>query len=99
MLIPFLVFQPPTATVNFWDYTWMVCTANAQNGGFIPAPVSSYFHPAKHLTPQMKIIFDQTLKDASKCTPEICANGIDDDGDGLTDCADPDCYIILKQRI
>lgn len=22
---------------------------------------------------------------------EICANGLDDDGDGLTDCADPDC--------
>ena len=27
-----------------------------------------------------------------ECTPgEICDNGIDDDGDGLTDCADPDC--------
>lgn len=27
------------------------------------------------------------------CTPtiEICDNGIDDDGDGLIDCADPDC--------
>ncbi len=24
--------------------------------------------------------------------PEICGNGIDDDGDGLTDGADPDCY-------
>jgi len=23
--------------------------------------------------------------------PEICTNGIDDDGDGLIDCADPDC--------
>lgn len=23
--------------------------------------------------------------------PEICNNGIDDDGDGLTDCEDPDC--------
>ncbi|MCA9673080.1 MAG: hypothetical protein KC503_46125 [Myxococcales bacterium] len=23
--------------------------------------------------------------------PELCANGIDDDGDGLTDCMDPDC--------
>ncbi|MBK6783586.1 MAG: hypothetical protein IPG79_07390 [Saprospiraceae bacterium] len=46
----------------------------------------------------MKVIFDQTLKDASKCTPEICANGIDDDGDGLTDCADPDCYLILNRE-
>ncbi|MBZ0118554.1 MAG: hypothetical protein K8H88_16240, partial [Sandaracinaceae bacterium] len=24
-------------------------------------------------------------------TPEQCGNGADDDGDGLTDCADPDC--------
>ncbi|MBW2733636.1 MAG: hypothetical protein JRH20_14705 [Deltaproteobacteria bacterium] len=23
--------------------------------------------------------------------PELCANGIDDDGDGLVDCTDPDC--------
>ncbi len=29
---------------------------------------------------------------ASDCT-EICDNGIDDDGDGLTDCDDPDCGI------
>lgn len=71
---------------------------NAVNGGLIPAPVSSYFHPAKHLTPQMKVIFDQTLKDASKCTAEICNNGIDDDGDGLTDCYDPDCYMILNRE-
>ncbi|MFK7948771.1 MAG: hypothetical protein AB8G11_14355 [Saprospiraceae bacterium] len=26
-------------------------------------------------------------------TVEICNNGIDDDGDGLIDCADPDCYL------
>ena len=26
--------------------------------------------------------------------PEICNNGIDDDGDGLTDCDDPDCAFI-----
>jgi hypothetical protein len=25
------------------------------------------------------------------CPAEICTNGIDDDGDGLVDCADPDC--------
>jgi len=24
--------------------------------------------------------------------PEICDNGLDDDGDGLVDCEDPDCY-------
>ena len=29
--------------------------------------------------------------------PEICDNGIDDDGDGLIDCADPDCVDALSQ--
>jgi uncharacterized repeat protein (TIGR01451 family) len=27
------------------------------------------------------------------CLDEICGNGIDDDGDGLTDCYDPDCSL------
>jgi cysteine-rich repeat protein len=31
------------------------------------------------------------LLGGSKITAEICGNGIDDDGDGLTDLADPDC--------
>ena len=26
------------------------------------------------------------------CQPEICSNGLDDDGDGLVDCQDDDCY-------
>ncbi|MEZ4954911.1 MAG: carbohydrate binding domain-containing protein [Saprospiraceae bacterium] len=31
---------------------------------------------------------------AEQCSPyEICDNGIDDDGDGLVDCDDPDCSI------
>lgn len=28
---------------------------------------------------------------STACGVEDCSNGIDDDGDGLTDCADPDC--------
>jgi hypothetical protein len=28
--------------------------------------------------------------------PEDCTNGIDDDGDGLIDCDDPDCYLVSK---
>src|SRR5207248_1198608 len=27
----------------------------------------------------------------SHCTPEVCDDGIDNDGDGLVDCSDPDC--------
>ncbi len=26
--------------------------------------------------------------------PEICGDGLDNDGDGLTDCEDPDCYLV-----
>jgi len=43
-----------------------------------------------------------TITDANGCTfvtsvfiyePEICFDGIDNDGDGLTDCSDPDCTV------
>ncbi len=31
------------------------------------------------------------------CFPvEICGNGVDDDGDGLIDCEDPDCYLVAN---
>lgn len=30
-------------------------------------------------------------KDEDDATAEICSNGIDDDGDGFTDCEDFDC--------
>lgn len=52
-------------------------------------------------TSRMRALFAQggsraSLATSNGCsgsnpTPEICDNGIDDDGDGLTDCADPDC--------
>ena len=60
--------------------------ANAQNGGALPAPVSSYFDPVKHLTLEGKAIFDQALVRASvHCNPELCNNGIDDNGNGEID--------------
>src|SRR5690606_22733613 len=60
--------------------------ANAQNGGALPAPVSSYFDPIKHLTLEGKAIFDQALVRASlHCNPELCNNGIDDNGNGEID--------------
>ena len=33
-----------------------------------------------------------TLSAFSNHQIELCSNGIDDDGDGLVDCADPDCF-------
>ena len=35
---------------------------------------------------------DQMTVTVNACA-EICDNGIDDDGDGLTDCSDPDCNV------
>jgi hypothetical protein len=72
--------------------------ANSQNGGSLPAPASSYFHPARHLTPEMKIILDQTLKNTAICQPEICTNLTDDDDDSLIDCNDPDCWKIINRE-
>ncbi|MCD6549284.1 hypothetical protein J7K41_01055, partial [Candidatus Micrarchaeota archaeon] len=35
---------------------------------------------------------NDTVKITRVFPPENCTNGIDDDGDGLVDCNDPDCY-------
>lgn len=67
--------------------------ANGQNAGALPAPNENWFDPIKHLTLEGKYYFDLALKQAtSNCSGgENCYNDIDDDGDGLTDCKDPDC--------
>lgn len=45
-----------------------------------PSPFPSAIGNGGHMVSNFEIV-----------TPEICTNGIDDDGDGLVDCADPDC--------
>lgn len=67
--------------------------ANAENAGVLPVPTNSVFDPVKHLTLLGKYYFDLALVQAtSNCSGvENCYNEIDDDGDGLTDCKDPDC--------
>lgn len=72
--------------------------ANTTNGGAIPAPTNTYFHPTKHFTLEAKVALDQAIKDATSCGIEICDNGIDDDGDGLLDCLDSDCGITLNRE-
>ncbi|MEZ4959932.1 MAG: DNRLRE domain-containing protein, partial [Saprospiraceae bacterium] len=58
---------------------------------------------SKSVTPANTTTYTVTVTGANGCTatdqvvvtvapcPEVCNNGLDDDGDGLTDCADPDC--------
>lgn len=73
--------------------------ANASNGGALPAPSSAYFHPTKHLTLGGKTYLERSIMEAvGGCQNEICTNGIDDDGDGLEDCADPDCGLITNRE-
>ena len=67
---------------------------NAENGGATPTPASEWFDPVKHLTLEGKLYLDSAIVlAASSCNlePEICDDGIDNDGDGATDCLDPDC--------
>ncbi len=60
----------------------------------IPSLPISWFDPTKHLTERGKFYLEQALILAStECglEPEICTDGIDNDGDGQIDCADTDC--------
>ena len=67
--------------------------ANSENGGALPVPATSWFDPVKHLTLDGKYYFDLALVEAAASCggAEICNNELDDDGDGLVDCNDPDC--------
>jgi trimeric autotransporter adhesin len=72
--------------------------SNSKNGGSIPAPSTSYFVPNVHFEYEVNKIFEQLIFDLTKCNPEICNNSIDDDGDALVDCFDPDCGLIQNRE-
>jgi hypothetical protein len=70
------------------------------NMGAMPVPQADWFDPIRHLTQAGKLYLDQAIqKAASGCNIEDCANGIDDDGDGLIDCDDPDCQVAPPSSI
>jgi hypothetical protein len=50
-----------------------------------------YYLIVQAFTPQHQGSVDATLSTPPAKNPEICNNGIDDDGNGLIDCADPAC--------
>jgi len=65
---------------------------NDTNGGATPVPQSQWFDPIKHLTQVGKYYLDNALQLAAMdCSVEICGDGLDNDFDGLVDCADSDC--------
>ncbi|MBK8564662.1 MAG: hypothetical protein IPN76_15340 [Saprospiraceae bacterium] len=59
-------------------------------GASVYEPEINVYDPTNFFTAQGKAILDKSLQILSGC-PENCTNGTDDDGDGLIDCADPDC--------
>ena len=69
---------------------------NDTNGGAMPVPAAEWFDPIRHLTQAGKLYLDQAINLAAQsCTVEDCTNNQDDDGDGLIDCADPDCKPVI----
>ena len=80
-------------------------TLSGPAGGISPYTYSwtgplGFTSTSQNLTDLKYGSYSVTVTDANNCTlslstfiyePEICNDGIDNDGDGLTDCADPDC--------
>jgi hypothetical protein len=54
-----------------------------------------YYYIVDALEAGAESFVDLTFQAFSNRGPELCSNGIDDDGDGLTDCMDPDCTGVL----
>ena len=69
-------------------YYLSATTTEIINADFIAIDLKSAFGASSELSPSVPLP-----------KPEICDNGRDDDGDGLIDCADPDCgnYLIAGE--
>ena len=64
---------------------------NAQNCNFGLSTWFSADEGGNSVNADIYVNLDETCYNSMRPIPEICDNGIDDDGDGLTDCSDPDC--------
>jgi hypothetical protein len=54
-----------------------------------------YYYVVEALEPGLEGEVDLTFQAFSNRGPELCANKVDDDGDGLIDCMDPDCVGVV----
>jgi hypothetical protein len=86
-------------------YQWQSSTDNVTFANIAGATSSSYTSPALATTAYYRVVVSATGNGCGSVTSssatvtiggcgEVCDNGIDDDGDGLVDCADSDCQII-----
>jgi hypothetical protein len=65
----------------------LLAAANAALAGEGPYSLSDIYNAVTAINEG----FDECRTLVPCIRPEICGNGCDDDGDGLTDCCDPDC--------
>ncbi|MEZ4959761.1 MAG: RICIN domain-containing protein [Saprospiraceae bacterium] len=84
------------------NYQWQSSTDNVTFNNIVGATSSSYTSPALASTTYYRAVVSASGNGCGSVTSnaaavtigvcgEVCDNGIDDDGDGLVDCADPDC--------
>jgi hypothetical protein len=59
---------------------------------FSPRPPGDYIFIFKSISPETSGPMHISVSAFANRQMEICNNGIDDDGNGLTDCADPACF-------
>ncbi|MBK8564660.1 MAG: cadherin-like domain-containing protein [Saprospiraceae bacterium] len=86
------------------EYRWELSTNGGATWTLIPGANGASYDPplitqstyfrrsARRFACGNWIIAIEVLKATTNC-PEICDNGMDDDGDGLTDCLDSDCQV------
>jgi hypothetical protein len=83
---------------DVWEYdgvTWMQVLESSRTGGRTPAYLTYCGRPGNvmMLGTGVAAMLDDVWRywPTSLHPDEQCGSGADDDGDGLTDCADPDC--------
>ena len=91
-----VLYNPATNSFNR-DLPYPFCSDDlfAERLHELPEPICSGEIPMS-IAGHIQTIFYEVCAGGVSITtggggPEICDNGIDDDGDGLVDCADPDC--------
>ncbi|MBI1225087.1 MAG: DUF4347 domain-containing protein [Bacteroidetes bacterium] len=80
-------YQNQVITSTAWELQTVNLTNIPQNAIFLNFDISAGSGASDVL------YVDEVCLSADALAPEICSNGIDDDGDGLVDNADPDCSL------
>lgn len=91
-----MVIEESSNNSNYFENPVRPSTSNRTN--FITSNVSAnvdtrYIRLREETGSNDDFDLDAVTFSTAGCIVEICDNGIDDDGDGLTDCEDPECQL------